>query len=65
VGTVAGSQRARWTPQRRLRLALSLLDDPVLDKLITHEDRFEDLPQVMTRLAAGEASDLCHRIRYY
>lgn len=65
VGTVAAAQRGRWTPQRRLRLALSLLDEAVLDKLITHEDRFEDLPQVMARLAAGETGGLCHRIRYY
>src|SRR6476660_1940476 len=34
VGRVAPSRRARWSPGRRLAAALSLLNDPVLDRLI-------------------------------
>ena len=64
VGTVATAQRARWTARRRLGLALALLADPVLELLITGEDRFEDLPQVMARLAAASGEVLCHRIAY-
>ena len=67
VGTVAGAQRARWSRRRRLALALSLLDDPVLDGLITHRAPFDDLPQVLARLAGsgGAATDtLCQRIDY-
>ena len=67
VGSVAPAQRASWTHQRRLALALSLLVDPVLDRLLTHQATFDDLPEVLARLASptGSASDvLCQRIDY-
>jgi 2-desacetyl-2-hydroxyethyl bacteriochlorophyllide A dehydrogenase len=64
VGQVARAQRARWTTSRRMALALSLLEDPVLDVLITGESEFEALPQVMTQLATAPGNTLCHRIRY-
>jgi threonine dehydrogenase-like Zn-dependent dehydrogenase len=64
VGSVATAQRARWTRARRLALALALLDDPTLDALVTGEDRFDDLPRVMARLADAPGDTLCHRIRY-
>jgi len=62
VGQVATAQRARWTHGRRLALALSLLTDPVLDRLITHHAPFHELPQVLARLAAGDRDTLCQRI---
>ena len=64
VGNVAAAQRARWTRERRLDLALRLLADPAPDALVTGEDRFEDLPRVMARLAAGPGDTICHRIVY-
>lgn len=64
VGNVATAQRARWTHRRRLELALRLLEDPALDALVTGEDRFDDLPQVMARLAAASGDTICHRIVY-
>ena len=64
VGTVAPAQRARWTHARRLGLALRLLDDATLDVLVTGEDRFEDLPQAMARLANDPGDTICHRIVY-
>ncbi|MDP1648357.1 MAG: zinc-binding alcohol dehydrogenase [Rubrivivax sp.] len=69
VGHVAPAQRGRWSHRRRLALALSLLADPVLDRLITHSAPFDELPQVLARLAgadgAGAAPDtLCQRIDY-
>jgi 2-desacetyl-2-hydroxyethyl bacteriochlorophyllide A dehydrogenase len=64
VGQVAASQRARWTFRRRMELALRLLREPALDALITGESRFEDLPEVMRKLAADAGDTLCHRIRY-
>lgn len=67
VGSVAKAQRARWTHRRRLALALSLLVDPVLDRLVTHSAPFAELPEVLARLAGppGSAPDtLCHRIDY-
>jgi len=63
VGTVASVQRSRWDARRRMRLALSLLGDSVLDSLVTGESPFDELPQVMAGLVApGET--LCHRVRY-
>ena len=65
VGQVATPQRARWTRQRRLALALSLLTDPALDALITDRAPFEQLPQVLARLAGTAApGTLCQRIDY-
>jgi threonine dehydrogenase-like Zn-dependent dehydrogenase len=64
VGRVAASQRARWDCRRRLALALSLLADPALDILITGESAFDQLPDIMARLARSPGDALCHRIRY-
>lgn len=65
VGSVATARRARWTHRRRLALALSMLNDPVLDGLITHRSAYADLPQVMAGLASPSGTDtLCHRIDY-
>lgn len=64
VGHVAGSQRARWTTNRRMQLALSLLADPALDALITGESAFDELPTVMPTLASAPGDTLCHRVRY-
>jgi 2-desacetyl-2-hydroxyethyl bacteriochlorophyllide A dehydrogenase len=64
VGRIAASQRARWDTRRRMALALSMLDEPALDVLITGESGFDDLPQVMAKLASAPGDTLCHRIRY-
>jgi hypothetical protein len=47
-----------------MALALSLLRDPVLGRLITGEGGFEDLPAVQARLARDPGETLMHRIRY-
>jgi len=64
VGSVATTQRARWTHPRRMALALSMLVDPALDALITGESDFDALPDVMAQLATAPGNTLCHRIRY-
>lgn len=65
VGSVATAMRGRWSHRQRLELALSLLTDARLDALITHSAPFDELPQVLSRLAGPEAPDvLCHRIDY-
>ncbi|MET8783615.1 zinc-binding alcohol dehydrogenase [Streptomyces sp. NPDC004589] len=63
VGTVSPARAGR-TYADRLALALDLLADPALDALITGESGFEELPEVMPRLASGELPALCHCIRY-
>jgi threonine dehydrogenase-like Zn-dependent dehydrogenase len=64
VGRVAPAQRARWDSRRRMALALSLLSDPSLDALVTGESAFDDLPDVMARVADAAGNVLCHRITY-
>ena len=64
VGAVAPARRARWDRTRRLALALSLLADARLDRLITGDSPFEALPEIMPALAAGAGRVLCHRITY-
>jgi threonine dehydrogenase-like Zn-dependent dehydrogenase len=64
VGRIPASRAARWTHARRMALALELLRDPTLDHLISGESPFEELPDVMARLARDGRGVLCHRIRY-
>jgi threonine dehydrogenase-like Zn-dependent dehydrogenase len=64
VGSVGHAHRARWSLRRRMELALSLLADPALDRLINSEGRFEDLPQTLDRLARSPGDVIMHRVRY-
>ncbi len=62
VGAVAPARRGRRTTRDRLALALDLLRDPAFDVLLTGESRFDELPEVMPRLAAGDLPALCHAV---
>jgi len=64
VGQVATAQRSRWSHQRRMSLALSLLAADELDALITDSAAFDQLPSVLARLASGVPATLCQRIDY-
>ncbi|MEU6223593.1 dehydrogenase [Streptomyces sp. NPDC047042] len=64
VGTVSPAARPGRSYADRLALALELLADPALDALITGECAFEELPDVLPKLASGEIPALCHRVRY-
>ncbi|GAA3830600.1 NAD(P)-binding protein [Streptomyces chiangmaiensis] len=64
VGTVSPRARAGRTYADRLALALELLAEPAFDALISGECAFEDLPDVLSRLARGELKGLCHRVQY-
>jgi hypothetical protein len=64
VGRVAPSRRSTRTASDRLALALDLLRDPAFDALITGSSPFEQLPEVMGRLAAGSLPALCHVVDY-
>ena len=64
VGTVSPARRGRRTTADRLALALELLRDPAFDALVTGQSRFDELPDVMARLAAGSLPALCHTITY-
>ena len=64
VGTVALARRATRTTADRLALALELLRDAAFDALLTGSSRFDELPDVMARLAAGSLPAICHTITY-
>jgi len=64
VGTVSPARSARRTTRDRMALALELLRDPAFDALLTGESRFDELPDVMARLATGNLPAVCHTITY-
>jgi threonine dehydrogenase-like Zn-dependent dehydrogenase len=64
VGTLSAARAMRRTSTDRLALALELLRDPAFDAVLTGESRFEELPEVMARLATGSLPALCHTITY-
>jgi NADPH:quinone reductase-like Zn-dependent oxidoreductase len=64
VSTLSPAQRGRRTTADRLSLALDLLRDPGFDALLSGQSSFNELPDVMARLAAGNLSALCHTITY-
>jgi threonine dehydrogenase-like Zn-dependent dehydrogenase len=64
VGTLSPARAGRRTSAERLELALNLLRDPTFDVLLTGQSRFPELPDVMSRLAAGDLPALCHTITY-
>jgi 2-desacetyl-2-hydroxyethyl bacteriochlorophyllide A dehydrogenase len=64
VGEIAEARRGRRTHADRTALALRLLADPAFDVLLTGESPFEELPEVMGKLASGSIPALCHTITY-
>src|SRR5215204_1606422 len=65
VGKVSPARNTRRTRTDRVTLALDLLRDDAFDVIVTGESRFEELPDVMARLAAGTLPALCHTITYH
>ncbi|HEY5222461.1 MAG TPA: zinc-binding alcohol dehydrogenase [Microbacteriaceae bacterium] len=64
VGVVPPSRRGTRTTRDRLSIALNLLQDPAFDALLTGESSWRDLPEVMSSLAGGPQTDLCHTINW-
>ena len=64
VSMIAPARQGRRGFADRLALAMDLLHDPTFDALITGVSRFDELPAVMARLAAGTLPALCHTISY-
>jgi hypothetical protein len=64
VGTVSPARRSSRTFADRLTLAMDLLRDPAFDVLITGRSRFDELPDVLPRLAEGTLPALCQLITY-
>jgi NADPH:quinone reductase-like Zn-dependent oxidoreductase len=64
VGVISPARAARRTAADRVALALDLLRDPAFDALLTGESHFDELPEVMARLATGSLPAVCHTITY-
>ena len=64
VGTIPAERQARWTYDRRMNTALALLDDPILDQLISHRVPFHDLPTKLPALL-NKASDVLAPVVVY
>jgi threonine dehydrogenase-like Zn-dependent dehydrogenase len=64
VGGIAPARRGRRSHADRRAIALDLLADPAFDALITGECGFDDLPEVLPRLAGGVLPGLCHLVTY-
>lgn len=64
VGHVAPSRRAQMKHRDRLALALSLLDDPVLDSLVEEQIAFEALPAALPSLLMDRGRAALPVIRY-
>ena len=64
VGEVAMARRGRRSRDDRLALALRLLADPAYDALLTGESAFDELPELLGKLASGSIPALCHTIDY-
>lgn len=64
VGRVAPARRDTRSTANRLALALELLHDDAFDCLLTGESAFDELPDVMPRLASRELPALCHAVTY-
>jgi len=63
VGQIPSVRAPRWSYVRRMAKALDLLCDPALDRLISGETPFHDLPARYATILE-DADTLCHRIRY-
>jgi threonine dehydrogenase-like Zn-dependent dehydrogenase len=64
VGGIAPARRGRRSHADRRAIALDLLADPAFDALITGACHFDDLPDVLPRLASGALPGLCHLVSY-
>jgi 2-desacetyl-2-hydroxyethyl bacteriochlorophyllide A dehydrogenase len=64
VGRVAPARRSRRSTADRLALALELLRDPGFDALLSAGSGFDNLPDLLPRLASGKLRGLCHLIDY-
>ncbi|MEJ8638508.1 zinc-binding alcohol dehydrogenase [Streptomyces sp. MS2.AVA.5] len=64
VGTVSPARSSRRTFADRLAIALDLLADPVFDTFVTGECAFDELPEVLPRLASGDLPAMCLRVLY-
>lgn len=64
VGSIAPSQRPRWSYRRRMQLALQLLGEPIYDVLLARPVPFESLPEALPGLFGRASSTVTELIEY-
>lgn len=64
VGSVAPSQRPRWSYRRRMELALQLLSDSRYDALLAQPVSFESLPEALPGLFARAGATVTELVAY-
>lgn len=64
VGMIPSTRRSRWSFDRRLAVALSLLNDDRVDSLMDEACDFHDAPRHLAKWLRPNANGLCHRIFY-
>lgn len=64
VGMIPAARRSRWSFDRRLAVALSLLADDRLDSLFDESCDFHDAPRHLAKWLGPNGNGLCHRILY-
>jgi len=64
VGTIPVQRQSRWSYKRRLETAMSLLDNPVLDSLLSHRIAFKKAPQTLPDLLLSSDDVLAPFIVY-
>ncbi|MFI6078720.1 zinc-binding alcohol dehydrogenase [Actinoplanes sp. NPDC051343] len=64
VGQVAPARRPRRSYGDRMRIAFELLKSDRFEALITGHSAFEELPDVLSRLAGQESKTICNVIDY-
>ncbi len=64
VGSVAASRRSRWDHARRMAMALDLLNDPLLDQLITDDIPFAQAPAALPGVFAATYPGLTAILTY-
>ncbi|MEP3430126.1 MAG: zinc-binding alcohol dehydrogenase [Roseibium sp.] len=64
VGSIPAERQARWNYRRRLETAMLLLQDPVLDKLITHRLPLEKAPERLPEILNKRSDVLAALIVY-
>lgn len=64
VSHIPDRLHSRWDRRRRLDLVFSLLAKPEFDNHITHEIRFDDLPEWFNRIGAEPLPGLAYLVNY-
>lgn len=64
VGQISPTHRPRWSYNRRLSKAITLLDAPILDRIVDQEIQFDEAPKLLPIVLDKDYQELPPVIRY-